>query len=64
MVLYFAGSSEAETYLPRIKDDPKAGILFTFFDVPVKRFSRLKKEIRIKKQQKEEREQNHGTDCK
>lgn len=61
MIFYFAGSVEAETLMPKIKEDPEAGVLFTFFDVPDKRFAQLKKEIRNEKQNKEKKD---GTDSK
>lgn len=45
MIFYFAGSVEAEGLIP-IHDDERAGVLFTFFDIPEKRFKRLKKHMR------------------
>ena len=45
MKIYFAGSVEIEGYLP-ISKDKKAGVLFTFFDVPKTRFRNIKKAIK------------------
>lgn len=48
MKLYFAGSISAEELLPIIDKSEEYGILFTFFDIPKKRFKTIKKNIKRK----------------
>lgn len=45
MKIYFAGSSLPEELLP-LQKRIEAGILFTFFDIPKKRFNNIKKDIK------------------
>ena len=51
MILYFAGSWNAENKL-QILEDKKTGVLFSFFDIPKKRMKQIKKQIKRKEQKK------------
>ena len=45
-LLYFSGSVAIEDYLTETHDNPNLGVLFTFFDIPKKRFKNIKKRMR------------------
>jgi hypothetical protein len=51
-LLYYSGSVAIEDYLPEINDDPNLGVLFTFFDIPKKRFNNIKKKVRREQNKK------------